>query len=83
MSTDPVYTLKDLAEATGIRPGTLRQWKNRGRLPEPTYHLGQSPAWSGKAIEAWIASNPRPGALYNRKTSTTPDPSPTEGNLEP
>jgi hypothetical protein len=69
MATDPVYTLKDLADKTGIRPGTLRQWKLRGRLPEPTFHIGQSPAWSGKPIEAWLAGNPRPGALHNRKSA--------------
>jgi predicted DNA-binding transcriptional regulator AlpA len=64
---DPVYTLQDLSRLTGIRSGTLRQWKLRGRLPAPSYTLGQSPAWSGPAIEAWLGSNPRPGAQFNRK----------------
>lgn len=63
----PVYTLQDLADRTGIRPGTLRAWKVRGRLPAPSYKLGQSPAWTGKAIEEWLASNPRPAAMFNRK----------------
>lgn len=70
MATDPVYTLKDLADKTGITYNTLRQWKLRGRLPAPTYTLGQSPAWSGKKIEDWLASGPTPGALYNRKDAS-------------
>lgn len=68
MSTKPaVYTIQDLARLTGLRPGTLRQWKLRGRLPAPSYTMGQSPAWTGKAIEEWLASNPRAGAQFNRK----------------
>ena len=66
---DRVYTLKDLAEVTGVPYNTLRQWKNRGKLPEPNYHLGQSSAWAGKKIEEWIASEPRMANLYNRKTA--------------
>ncbi|QGJ93478.1 excise [Arthrobacter phage Mufasa8] len=69
MASDPVYSLKELADKTGIEYNTLRQWKNRGKLPEPTFHFGQSPAWSGKPIEEWLASNPKPGALHNRKAS--------------
>lgn len=65
--TDPVYTLADLARLTGIRPGTLRQWKLRGKLPEPAQKFGQSALWSGPAVEAWLASRPRPGVQFNRK----------------
>lgn len=65
---DPVYTLKDLADKTGIAYNTLRQWKNRGHLPKPTYTIGQSPAWTGKPIEEWLESNPQLGAQFNRKT---------------
>lgn len=67
---DPVYTLKDLADRIGVEYNTIRQWKNRGRLPKPTYHIGQSPAWSGKPIEDWLASNPQPGTLHNRRTAS-------------
>ncbi|QAY16144.1 MerR-like helix-turn-helix DNA binding domain protein [Arthrobacter phage Sonali] len=68
---DTVYTIKDLAERTGLTPNLLRQWKNRGKLPEPTYTLGQSPAWSGEPIESWLASNPRQGTLNNRREGRT------------
>jgi len=69
MATDPIYTLKDLAERTGIEYNTLRQWKLRGHLPAPTFTIGQSPAWSGKKIEDWLASNPAAANPYNRKAS--------------
>jgi predicted DNA-binding transcriptional regulator AlpA len=68
---DRVYTLKDIAESTGIAYNTLRQWKNRGRLPEPSYQIGQSPAWTGKTIEDWIATA-KPGTMNNRKTPVAP-----------
>jgi predicted site-specific integrase-resolvase len=45
---------RDIAEAVGAEPATVRQWKRRGKLPPPTGRVGQSPWWAPEVIEPWI-----------------------------
>ena len=52
-------TYADLSAATGIPAPTIRVMAMRGKLPEPSVRLGQSPGWSGSAIAEWIAANKR------------------------
>lgn len=51
-------TYQDISDLTGIPKGTLRQWRARGKLPEPDYMpprpTGSTmPLWSQQAIEEW------------------------------
>lgn len=45
-----------IAETTGLEPGVLRLWKNRGKMPEPDYMIAQSPGWLPATIEAWTST---------------------------
>lgn len=51
-----LVTYHEISRATGIPAGTLRQWSNRGKLPEPDFRIGQSPAWYRTTFDAWNAS---------------------------
>jgi len=44
----------ELAKLMGVRPGTIRQWKMRGKLPEPSEVIGGRPAWGRAIITGWI-----------------------------
>lgn len=50
-------TYQDISDLTGIPKGTLRQWRVRGKMPEPDYmptkNRSASPAWKRETIEAW------------------------------
>lgn len=50
---------EDIAEETGIPVPTLRVMAQRGKLPEPTIRVGQSPAWDRPEIQDWIDKNKR------------------------
>jgi hypothetical protein len=54
-----LYGLTELAEATGLPLGTLRQWRSRGKLPAPTYTLKAGQFWQGREIEAWLSRTNR------------------------
>ena len=47
-------TYKDLARLTGVKEGTLRQWKARGKLPA-SERLGNLIVWKDTPqLRAWI-----------------------------
>jgi excisionase family DNA binding protein len=50
----PPLTYQEISEQTGVPTGTLRQWVNRGKMPAPTGHVGQSPVWERDAVEQFI-----------------------------
>ncbi|UVF61151.1 MerR-like helix-turn-helix DNA binding domain protein [Arthrobacter phage Aoka] len=54
-----LYSYGDLAERSGLDAATLRVWKSRGKLPEPDFEVGQSPAWTAETAEAWIRTLPQ------------------------
>ena len=42
-----LYTLKQLAAALNVRPGTVRAWSSRGQIGDPELHLdGRTPLWT-------------------------------------
>lgn len=43
----------EIEAVTGIPSNLLRQWAKRGKLPEPDFRVGQSPAWYRTTIDAW------------------------------
>lgn len=50
----PLLGYVEIAEATGHHVGLIRVWKNRGKLPNPDFRLGQSPGWLAETINPWI-----------------------------
>lgn len=48
-----LWTYARISEHTGIATGTLRAWRNRGKLPTPDYRIGEYPAWKPDTIRAW------------------------------
>ncbi|HEX9230044.1 MAG TPA: MerR family transcriptional regulator, partial [Arthrobacter sp.] len=48
------YSYKEVEEKSGVKAATLRVWHNRGKLPEPDFTVGQSPAWKPETIQPWI-----------------------------
>lgn len=70
-----LLTQKDLAEAMGVRTGTIRQWRLRGKVPEPAERLGQYPAWTRAQVEEWLNRGyPVDGRSTRYKKKATPPP---------
>jgi predicted DNA-binding transcriptional regulator AlpA len=59
METMEFLDYEDLAKATGVPASTIRVWFQRGKLPEPSIRVGQSPAWTPAVVADWIAENKR------------------------
>lgn len=57
----PILTYADLAERWGMEENTLRQWRFRGKLPEPDLVVGNSPAWYEKTIAELEAQDGQTG----------------------
>jgi hypothetical protein len=55
--TVPLLGYMEIAEATGQDISLIRVWKNRGKLPNPDFRLGQSPGWLEETITPWIQEN--------------------------
>jgi hypothetical protein len=50
---DRIYSQVDLAAAVGRTVRSLRNWRDRGLLPEPDLLIGgREPAWLGKTLNA-------------------------------
>lgn len=49
-----LWQIVDIAEATGLKPQTVRWHKWRGHLPAPDQRLGRSPGWRRETIWPWI-----------------------------
>lgn len=59
METMKIYSIAEIAEATGDKPATVSQWYARGKLPKPTWVLKIGPVWKGTTIGPWIAARRR------------------------
>ncbi|WP_083473018.1 AlpA family transcriptional regulator [Frankia sp. R43] len=69
---DPLIGYREMAERAGIKPGTLRNYRNKGLLPEPDdLSVPDRPRWKTSTFEAWMASRPGRGA---RTDLQPPDP---------
>lgn len=49
-----LYGLAEIAEALGEKVEKVRDWREAGRLPEPTSKLKAGYVWAGEDIEWWI-----------------------------
>lgn len=54
--TDPLLTLREMAEPLGVGPATPYMWRTRGVLPEPDdTELPDRPRWHLSTLLAWNA----------------------------
>jgi len=53
--TKELWTYAQIAELTGKSPATLRVWRNRGKLPNADYFIGEIgwPAWNPSTVKEW------------------------------
>lgn len=54
-----LLTYEDLVLRYGVPVNTLRQWVRRGKLPEPDYRVGKSPAWLPSSLEGVAVADRR------------------------
>lgn len=45
--------MKDLADRWGVSYEVIRQWRTRGKLPEPDWRLGMQVGWDELTISEW------------------------------
>lgn len=51
--TDRLLSYLDLVDILGVSYITLRQWKSRGKLPEPDQVVDNKPMWTESTIREW------------------------------
>lgn len=62
-------TTTEVAKLAGVTVASLREYRQRGSMPEPDGYLERTPWWHRKTIEAWLASRPKRGQRGpNKKT---------------
>lgn len=53
--TDPILTVNQVSDETGVPVGTLRYWRHAGTGPE-SFKLGRRVVYRRSAIDAWISA---------------------------
>jgi predicted DNA-binding transcriptional regulator AlpA len=56
---DEPLDMAAVARLLGLTSQTVRKYRSEGRMPEPDWMIGRSPAWRRSTIEGW--QNTRPG----------------------
>lgn len=54
-------TTKQVAERAGITVGSVRQYRYRGRFPEPDGFVGRTPWWKPATVRQWLKTRRGPG----------------------
>lgn len=49
----------EIADLLHVKRGTVRQWRFRGRLPEPDHVVNRLPAWEEERIVEWAKGSDR------------------------
>ena len=55
---DPVG-IAEVADRLGVPRHQVDVWRNRARMPEPTWVIGGRPAWDWPIIEEWARDTGR------------------------
>ena len=72
---DPLLGYKEMADLAGVKPGTLRNYRNQGRLPPPDDEsVPDRPRWRRSTFEAWLRSRPGRGARTDLRPATPREP---------
>lgn len=53
MTTLRLMGISEIAELLNVRPDTVSQWRNRGKLPPPDAVLKMGAVWRAETIEEW------------------------------
>ncbi|MCR9128619.1 MAG: helix-turn-helix domain-containing protein [Alphaproteobacteria bacterium] len=53
---EPYVSLNDAAEFLGLKPSTLRKWRERGEVPFPCYNIGRRIAFKLSEVDTWARS---------------------------
>jgi hypothetical protein len=56
---DDLVGIPEIAQRLGTTPGTVKAWRRRGVLPDPTQDLAMGPVWWWSDVARWHAI-PRP-----------------------
>ncbi|WP_035740268.1 helix-turn-helix transcriptional regulator [Parafrankia elaeagni] len=71
---DPLIGYREMAERAGIKPGTLRSYRNKGLLPEPDdLSVPDRPRWKTSTVEAWLLGRPGRGTRTDLKSTSATD----------
>jgi transposase-like protein len=49
-----LYGVSEIAAELGVRKGTVRVWRTRGKLPPPDAVLAMGPIWTARTIRPFI-----------------------------
>jgi predicted DNA-binding transcriptional regulator AlpA len=61
-TTVTYLSMPEIAARAGLAEQTVRQYRSRGRLPQPDAMIGRTPGWTEATADAWIATLPGQGA---------------------
>lgn len=54
--------MQGVADLAGVPKNTVKVWRQRhGDFPEPVRHIGASPMFSRRDVEAWLKKPRKPG----------------------
>lgn len=56
---EELWGLKEFAQALGVSPMLARQWKRRGKLPEPDWVISGRPVWRADRAREWLRTQRR------------------------
>lgn len=56
-----LLSIADVARVTGLTRETIRVYRCRGQMPEPTEVIDNKPLWSPDVIAEWSAGRHKPG----------------------
>ncbi len=74
-------TRDDAAKIAGVTPDTFSSYVARGQAPAPAKHIGRTPLWDERKVQAWADGRPGRGARgtaralkrAKRRTQSTTD----------
>src|SRR5271170_47040 len=61
MQLEGLLTVQQVAELAKIEVQSVYQYRLRGTIPEPDFHLGPMLLWERATIENWLATRPKKG----------------------
>ena len=61
MQLEDLLTVQQVAELAKIEVQTVYQYRLRGTIPPPEFHLGPMLLWERKTIENWLQTRPKQG----------------------
>ncbi len=60
MKFDDIVGTREIADALGVQPGTVQQWRKRPlNFPLPARTLATGPLWDWRQVEKWARKTGR------------------------